>query len=145
MHPDTITARERHAYGQRSFDRYDEEARLLEEIATDLLEALGPADPRTLHAQVNLAARYVEGNHDLAAAIDLGEQIIDEVRRRLGPDHNDLGLVRAVLMNAGLRMPFSRCHRGLAPRLRALRREAIDLQRLEVTCSTSVDAVGRRL
>ncbi|MEV6598576.1 tetratricopeptide repeat protein [Actinoplanes sp. NPDC051346] len=100
VHPDTIAARERYAYGHRSFDRYDDEVRQLEEIAADLMDALGPTDPRTLHAQVQLAARYLEGNHNQAAAIDLGERIIDEVRRVLGPEHEDLRLVRAVLITS---------------------------------------------
>jgi hypothetical protein len=99
VHPDTIDAREHHAYSHRGIDQ-DDDVRLIEEIAADLLDALGPADPHTLHAQVQLASRYFEGNYDQAGAIDLGERIIDDVRRVLGPEHEDLRLVRAMLMVA---------------------------------------------
>jgi hypothetical protein len=98
IHPDTIDAREQHAYSHRRLRQRDDEARLMEEIAADLLNALGPADPRTLHAQARLSARYFEGAYDPAAAIKLGEQIIDDIHRVSGPQHDDLRLVRAVLM-----------------------------------------------
>jgi hypothetical protein len=97
LHPDTIEAREQHAWGQRWFGRDDDEVRLMEELTADLLSGLGPADARTLHAQVQLASRYAEGGHDRAAAAELAERIIGDVARVLGPEHDDLGQVRAVL------------------------------------------------
>ncbi|WP_426513423.1 tetratricopeptide repeat protein [Dactylosporangium sp. McL0621] len=97
-HPDTIDARGWHAYSHRALGRYDDEVRLVEEIAAELLDLLGSADPRTLHAQVQLASRYFEGNYDGAAAVELGERIIEEACRVLGPEHQDLRVVRAVLM-----------------------------------------------
>lgn len=98
MHPDTVDAREHHAYCHRWVGRTDEEVSLVEQIATDHQRLLGPTHPRTLHAQVELAARYCEGGHDLAQSTALGERIIGDVRALLGAEHDDLRTLRAVMI-----------------------------------------------
>jgi hypothetical protein len=100
VHPDTVEARERHAYSHRGIDRDDDEVALIEQIATDLERLLGPADPRTLRAQVGLVTRYYEGAHDVPAAIALAERIIDDVRDVLGDGPDGLRLLRSALMVA---------------------------------------------
>jgi hypothetical protein len=52
-----------------------------------------------LQAQVRLAARYWEGDQE-PRAIALGERIIDDVHAVLGADHEDLRLLRAVLITS---------------------------------------------
>ncbi|MEV6349689.1 hypothetical protein [Actinoplanes sp. NPDC051851] len=71
---------------------------------SDVVDAVGvtgqPSDPRTLNARVRLAARYCQGGHDRAALLELGERIIAEVHRVLGPERQDLLLVRAVSISS---------------------------------------------
>ncbi|GIF40412.1 tetratricopeptide repeat protein [Actinoplanes xinjiangensis] len=95
VHPDTVDERVRHAY--TVFDPA-EKARVLEGIAADLLDAFGPADPRTLNAQVDLAFCYYLSTRDLTAASDLAGRIINEIRRVLGPEHDYFRRARAVLI-----------------------------------------------
>lgn len=102
IHPDTIDARERHAMLGGS----DDEIRLTQGIAADLLDALGPSDPRTLLAQVELMINYINGG-DLDAAIELGERIIDEIRQVIGAEHPELRRVRSLLV-------YAYYHRGCA-------------------------------
>lgn len=98
MHPDTIDAREHHAYCHRWVGRADDEVSLVEQIAADHQRLLGPTHPRTLHAQVQLAARYSEGGRGVAQSIAVGEHIIGDVRALLGAEHDDLRTLRAVLI-----------------------------------------------
>jgi tetratricopeptide (TPR) repeat protein len=100
VHPDTVYARQRHAYAHRSIGRSQDEVPLVEQIAADHERLLGPNHPRTLRAQIELVARYAEGDHDKPKAIALGERIIDDVDAVLGADHEDLRLLRAVLITS---------------------------------------------
>lgn len=100
IHPDTIVARERHAEGQSWLGRPGDELRLTQDIVADLLGALGPSDPRTLRAQVQLMIKYINGGEDLDAAIEIGERIIDEVRQVFGAHHPELRRVRSLLVYA---------------------------------------------
>lgn len=95
IHPDTVDARERHAM----LGRPDDEIRLTQGIAGDFLDAFGPSDPRTLHAQIRLMITCINGDNP-DAAIELGERIIDEVRRAFGAEHPELRSVRGLLMSA---------------------------------------------
>jgi hypothetical protein len=61
VHPDTVDVREHNAYCHRLVGRGKDEVSLVERIAADHARLLGPAHPRTLHAQVQLASRYFEG------------------------------------------------------------------------------------
>jgi hypothetical protein len=100
VHPDTVAARERHAYSHRWVGRGTGEVSLVEQITADHERLLGQTHPRTLHAQVQLASRHFEGNHDVAAAIALGERIINDVHAVLGAEHEDLRSLRATLILA---------------------------------------------
>jgi hypothetical protein len=78
--------------------RSHDEVALVEQIAADHERLLGATHSRTLRAQVQLASRYFEGDHDIALAITLGERIIGDVHTVLGDD--DMRTLRAVLILA---------------------------------------------
>ena len=97
VHPDTVEAREHHAYCHRQVGRFNDEVGLKEQIATDHERLLGPRDPRTLRALARLAFTYGEGAYDNPAAIVLGERIIGDAYDALGPDDDDMRALRALL------------------------------------------------
>ena len=98
VHPDTVDAREHHAYCHRLAGRGTDEVALVEQIAADHERLLGPGDPRTLRALARLAFRYGEGAHDTPAAIALGERIIGDAHDALGPEDEAMRALRAMLI-----------------------------------------------
>jgi hypothetical protein len=79
VHPDTVYAREPHAYSHRAYShrqtgRSDDEVVLTEQIAADHERLLGLDAPRTLRALARLALRCDAGAYDPPAAIALGER-----------------------------------------------------------------------
>jgi tetratricopeptide repeat protein len=100
LHPDTLDARERHVTLHTAFVRHDDGKVLYEAIVADHERLLGPDDPRTLHARIELLRHSgMPGNYDPRIIAD-AERLLDRIRTVLGTGHDDFGMLRYLLVSS---------------------------------------------
>ncbi|XVV16185.1 hypothetical protein ACQP2X_18065 [Actinoplanes sp. CA-131856] len=97
VHPETVAARRRHADLHSAFGGPagpGEATRMIEEITVDHERILGLDDPRTMHAQVELARHYGWADPRTPA---YARPLLDRLYTAPEPDYEDVTYVRYLL------------------------------------------------